>query len=127
MRHLGDPGEYRVAIAIDDRDEQGNAVERRVEFELTHNAGTGARYRVTYLGKTLIESARDPEFEACRALLAKGVTGTLVTYIPGSSIPRMLIDFAKGAHLMTIDNAADGPRISRYRPHPKSTDRDEEE
>lgn len=93
----------------------------------SHYAGTRARFRVTYLGKTLFESARDPEFEACRALLARGVTGTLVTYSPGSSVPRMRIDIAKGAQLMTIDNAEDGPRIGRYRPHPKSSDRDDGE
>jgi hypothetical protein len=103
------------------------AVEHRVELELTHYAGTRARYRVTYLGKTLIESARDPEFEACRALLARGVTGTLVTYNPGSSVARMRIDIAKGAQLMTIDNAEVGPRVGRYRPHPKSSDRDDGE
>jgi hypothetical protein len=71
-------------------------------------------------GLNLIDlgSARDPEFEACRALLAKGITGTLLTYSPGSSVPRMKVDIEKGAKLATIDNANDGPRLGRYRPHP---------
>src|SRR5690242_11499679 len=94
-----------MVVGADDPGEPSKAVEHCIELKLTHNAGTGARYRVTYLGKTLIESARDPEFEACRALLAKGVTGTLVTYSPGSFVPRMRVDIAKGAQLMTIDNA----------------------
>src|SRR5262245_32112513 len=110
MRHLGSTSEYLVAVAIDDRDEQKKPVEHSVELKRTRYAGTGARYRVMYLGKTLIESTRDPEFEACRALLAKGVTGTLVTYSPGSSVSRMRIDIAKGAQLMTIDNATGDPR-----------------
>jgi hypothetical protein len=113
-----------MVARVDDPGEPSKAVEHCVKLELTHYAGTGARYRVTYLGKTLIESARDPEFEVCRAMLAKGVTGTLVTYSPGSSVPRMRVDIAKGAQLMTIDNATGGPRIGRYRPHPKSTDDD---
>ena len=44
---------------------------------------------MTHLGGALIESARDPEFEACRALLARGITGTLTTYGPGGSVPRI--------------------------------------
>ena len=92
--------------------------EHRIEIERTHYRSTGARYRVTYLGETLVESARDPEFEACRALLAKGVTGTMVTYSHGSSVPRLRVDIEKGAKLATIDNANDGPRFGRYRPHP---------
>jgi hypothetical protein len=115
-----------MVVGADDLGEPKKALEHRVELELTHNTGTRARYRVTYLGETLIESARDPEFEACRVLLAKGITGTLATYSPGSSVPRMRIGIAKGAQLMTIENAADGPRIGRYRPHPKSADRDDE-
>ena len=90
----------------------------RIEIERTRYTSTGARYRVTYLGETLIESARDPTFEACRALLARGIVGTLVTYSPGSSVPRLRADIEQGAKLMTIDNANDGPRFGRYRPHP---------
>ena len=86
-----------TAMAIDDAKREDTSLEHRIEIERTHYTSTGARYRVTYLGETLIESARDPEFEACRALLAKGITGTLVTYSPGSSVPRMRVDIEKGA------------------------------
>jgi len=108
-----------TAMATDgaNRSEE-TSTEHRIEIERTHYRSTGARYRVTYLGETLVESARDPEFEACRALIAKGVTGTLVTYSPGSSVPSMKVDIEKGAKLMTIDNATEGPRTGRYRPHP---------
>jgi len=116
-----------TAKAIDGSEQKEKRLEHRVELELTHYAGTRARYRVTYLDKTLIQSTRDPELDACRALLAKGIKGTLVAYSPGGSFPRMRIDIEKGAQLMSIDNTADGPRIGRYRRHPKSTDRDDEE
>ena len=129
-----DPGLWRryeasarislMVVGADEPREPKKALEHRVELELAHNTGTRARYLVTYLGKTLIESPRDPEFEACRALLARGITGVQVTYCSGSSVPCMRIDIAKGAQLMTIDNATDGPRIGRYRPHPKSNDQD---
>ena len=126
-RHQSGVPQPPMVVGTSDPGEPSKAVEHRVELELTHNAGTGARYRVTYLGKTLIESTRDPEFEACRALLAKGVTGILVAYSLGNAVHRMRIDIAKGANLMTIDNATNGPRIGRYRPHPKSTDDDGQE
>ena len=108
-------------MAVDDvsRRNEPNA-EHRVDIEPTHYTSTGARYRVTYLGETLIQSARDPAFEACRALLAKGVKGRLVTYSPGSSVPRVRVDIETGARLTTIDNATEGPRIGHYRPHPTS-------
>ena len=110
---------FMTAMATDgaNRSEE-TSTEHRIEIQPTHYRSTGARYRVTYLGETLIESARDPTFEACRALLAKGVVGTLVTYSPGSSTPRLRVDIEEGAKLMTIDNANDGPRFGRYRPHP---------
>ena len=123
----GRGGSLHTAITAKAIDGSEKRLEHRVELELTHYAGTHARYRVTYLGKTLIESTRDPELDACRALLAKGISGVLVTYSPEGSVPRMRIDIEKGSQRMTIDNTADGPRIGRYRRHPKSTDRDDEE
>ena len=101
--------------------------EHRIEVQRTHYTSTGARYRVTYQGATLIESARDPAFEACRALLARGIVGRLVTYSPGSSVPRLRVDIEQGATLMTIDNANDGPRFGRYRPHPGGSRGDDAE
>jgi hypothetical protein len=129
LRHpngLNDPRKFITAMAIDDP-KKVPSPEHRIEIERTHYRSTGARYRVTYLGATLIESARDPEFEACRALLARGIVGTVVTYSPGSSTPRLRVDIEQGAKLMTIDNANDGPRFGRYRPHPDGAKGDDAE
>src|SRR5262245_31552083 len=114
---LNDCKNFMARVVVDDP-MRAASPEHRIEIERTHYRSTGARYRVTYLGETLIESARDPHFEACRVLLARGVKGKLVSYSPGSSVPRLKVDIEKGAALMTIDNANDGPRIVRYRPHP---------
>jgi hypothetical protein len=119
---------FMAAMAADEAVQREEPkTERRVDIELTHYASGGARYRVTYLGETLIASARDPEFEACRALLAKGIIGTLVTYGPGGTAARMRIDIEDGAKLTTIENANEGPRIGRYRPHPGTTGQDDAE
>jgi hypothetical protein len=82
-RHEASARQPLMVVGADDPGESTKAVEYRVELELTHYAGTRARYRVTYLGKTLIESARDPEFEACRALLAWGRHGDTGDLQPG--------------------------------------------
>ena len=122
LRHpvgLTDSTRFMTAMATDGANRsKETSTEHRIEIERTHYRSTGARYRVTYLGETLVESARGPEFEACRVLLGKGIRGRLVTYSPGSSVPRMKVDIEKGAKLATIDNANDGPRFGRYRPHP---------
>jgi hypothetical protein len=123
---VDNPGKFITAMAVDDPKRAASA-EHRVEIERTRYTSTGARYRVTYLGETLIESTRDPAFEACRALLARGIVGKLVTYSPGSSVPRLRVDIEKGSKLMTIDNANDGPRFGRYRPHPDGGKGDEGE
>ena len=82
---------------------------------------------MTYLGEVLIESTRDPEYEACRALLGRGIVGTLVTYGPGSAVPCLKIDIEKGAKLTTIENATKGPRPGNYRPRPDHVAPDERE
>jgi hypothetical protein len=45
----------------------------RIEIEAARAVGErGQRYRVTYSGSVLIEGTLNPEFDACRALLAVG-------------------------------------------------------
>jgi hypothetical protein len=90
----------------------------RVEIEFTHVTANGCRYRVTCQGLVLLESTRDPEFDACRRLLARGITGTLETFAPGGAIPRMRLDITCGATRRTLEIDRDGPRIGAWRPHP---------
>jgi hypothetical protein len=74
-----------------------------IEIEPTALGDRGQRYRVTYLGEVLIESARNPEFDACRALLARGVTGTLQIWRPGKAAPDARLDIQRGAKLTVRD------------------------
>jgi hypothetical protein len=103
------------------------APEHRIDIECTHYTATGARYRVNYLGKVLIESARDPEREACRVLLAKGVRGMLAIFSRGSAVQRARVDIEQGAKLTTIDNASKGPKTVNYRARPDHVEPDERE
>jgi hypothetical protein len=104
--------------AVADRPE--TQAEHHIEIALSHYTENFARYRVTYQGE-VIKSARDPEFVACRALLARGIRGALLTRTLGSSVPTGLrIDIEKGAGLTTIESEKVGPKLGRYAPHPKS-------
>ena len=81
--------------------------------------GTGARgdrYRVMHNGLVIVESSRDPEHDACRVLVALGVTGILETRHSGSSIVSIRKDIERGAMRAVIENKHEGPRIGRFKP-----------
>lgn len=90
----------------------------RIEIKRTHWTSSGARFEVTHNGKTLIESSRDPEHDACRALLAKGLTGTLETYHPGGTVARMRLDIERGAKLGINESAKTNIKTVRWSPYP---------
>ena len=62
-------------------------------------------YRVWFRNSILIEATRDPEPAAARALLAKGVTGTAVSFLRGGDMPRLRFDIAR---LAEMSASADG-------------------
>ena len=79
--------------------------------------GTGARgdrWRVTHAGLVIIESSRDPEHDACRALLEMGVTGKLETWHAGAAFPSMRLDIERGARRTDIENRRCGPKLGRW-------------
>lgn len=51
----------------------------RICIEAVSRGVRGKMYRVAYRDSVLIESSRNPEFDACRVLLALGITSTLVS------------------------------------------------
>jgi hypothetical protein len=68
-------------------------------------------FRATQLGRW-----RDPEFSACRALLALGINGCLETRWAGSAHASMRLDIANGATRSTQESSTVAARIGRYRP-----------
>jgi hypothetical protein len=54
------------------------------------------RYSVLFDGKLLVERSRDPECDAARALLAKGITGRLTLCDGKTGRPRTIIDIKRG-------------------------------
>ena len=77
----------------------------------------GYHYSVLFDGQLLVERSRDPEFDAARALLAKGITGKLTMLDGRTGIPRTIIDIEKAAGLCTKE----GPlRFAAYEDRPNS-------
>jgi hypothetical protein len=83
---------------------------------LVPTAERSQRYRTTYLGSILIESSRNPEFDACRALLARGVTGKLRVWRSGRASADMCLDIERGTGLTIRETDDRGLRLVRWEP-----------
>jgi hypothetical protein len=79
-----------------------------------HWTAAGYRYSVIFRGKLLLQGSRDPECDAARALVAKGITGKLTMLNGKTGKPRTIIDIEKAA-LLTAEEGRDAPRFRRFR------------
>jgi hypothetical protein len=93
----------------------------RIVIEPTEIRGErGQRYRVYFQDAVLIEVTWNPEFEACRALVARGVTGRLDVWRAGKTHPHMIVpDIEEAARWTVVENAREGPVIKRWEPFPE--------
>lgn len=65
----------------------------------------------------LASGTADAELAACRALVARGFTGTAETWRPGENAPALCFrDIETAARLTVREGTAHGPRFSTYRP-----------
>ena len=65
---------------------------------------TGYVYSVIYGGELLVDRSRDPEFDAARALMARGIiTGKLTLCDGKTGVPRSVIDIEQAAKLATSE------------------------
>ena len=74
----------------------------------------GYRYSVLFEGQLLVDRSRDPECDAARALVAKGITGKLTMLDGKTGRPRTIIDIEKAARL-TCEETGGVPRFRKYR------------
>src|SRR6516225_3604793 len=88
----------------------------RVELEPIGLTEHGRRYRVTYAGEILVEGRRNSIFDACRALLARGITGRLKVWRPGKTSADMQLDIERGAGLAIKETATESLRIVTWEP-----------
>ena len=79
----------------------------------------GYRYSVLFDGQLLVQQSRDPETDAARALVAKGITGKLTMLNGKNGKPRTVINIEKAAKLVTTEENRSG---LRFRKPPRDTD-----
>src|SRR6516162_4720328 len=99
-----------AAEAEVDRAQQKALRSTRVELEPIGLTEQGQRYRVMYAGETLVEGRRNPIFDACRALLARGITGRLEVWRQGRASADMQLNIEKGAGLAIRETATESLR-----------------
>jgi hypothetical protein len=77
------------------------------------------KWHVTVDRATIVRNARDPEHEACRVLLARGITTGKITFRHASDgMVGMIMDIEKGAGLTVEESENRGLRVAKYRPFP---------
>ena len=113
-----------AAEAEADRARQKASRSTRVELEPIGLTEQGQRYRVTYAGEVLVEGRRNPIFDACRALLARGITGRLKVWRRGKTSADMQLDIERGAGFAIRETATESLRIVPWHPHPDATSPD---
>src|SRR5690606_31792417 len=78
--------------------------------------GGGCRYDVLLGDEVIVCRSRDPEYDAARALLARGHRGRFRTIDFASGHPRMTLDVETAAKLRRVERDKGGIAIVRYRP-----------
>ena len=74
-------------------------------------------YRVHYSGEILLVRTFDPEFDACRALINRGFSGSLETStFGGNNSVRLKMDLEWGAIQRTAESAAQPRRRRQWQP-----------
>ena len=77
----------------------------------------GYLYSVIYDGELIVDRSRDPECDAARALLTRGITGKL-TFLDGKTgVPRTIINIERAAKL-AISEDQRRLRLVKWKPMP---------
>ena len=76
------------------------------------------RYSLTLdeTGEVIIANAKCPTLDACRVLVARGVTGTLEVWWKGATFAATRTDIEKGAGWTVIESRLVGPRFAKWQP-----------
>lgn len=91
---------------------------QRFDIELLEHRARGPLYRVHHNDQVLVDKTLKPAADACRALVALGITGPVEMW--GNGKHRMSFpDVEKAALLTTSEGETQGPRITKYVPFDK--------
>jgi hypothetical protein len=95
----------------------------RVILQPTHRTPKKQFYKATLNGRVLVAKSSDPEFEACRAMQALGLSGPVEFYRPGIPYPGLIVrDLDKAAKLRVVEGESVTPAIKKWRSLDEVTD-----
>ncbi len=82
----------------------------------THKTGKKGRIYEIWLGEELLASGVSPEFNACRVLQERGVTGDVLFWRAGKATWDMRMGIAWGATKSVSETDRTGLRFSKWSP-----------
>lgn len=71
-------------------------------------------YSVRLNGQLLVEHSSDPETELARALLARGIKGTVTVLDGRTGKPRSRVNIERAARLRTVEGDRDGLHFRKH-------------
>jgi hypothetical protein len=74
------------------------------------------RYDVQLGEEVIVRGSRDPEHDAARALLARGITGPMTTTRANGMVCMRFASIEKTAGLTVVERSSGGLTIERWRP-----------
>jgi hypothetical protein len=96
------------------------ATHRAILVALPADEGSGRDnyylYDVSFHGETIVSGSRTPEFDACRVLLARGLTGILILADAVTGKNRLSLDIERGAKLTVREGQNRAPRLAEWKP-----------
>jgi hypothetical protein len=87
---------------------------------------SGYAWSVIYDGELLVSRSTTPEFDAARALMAKGITGKLTLLDGKTGRPRLTLDIEKCARLTIREDRHRGPCFMPWIPMPSDAQESDE-
>ena len=88
----------------------------KIEIEAISIGHYGQRYRVSFGGRVLFKSVREPLFAACRALAAQGIKGRLEMFRAGKAHPDITAHIERTAGMIVSETTTHGPLVRPWRP-----------
>jgi hypothetical protein len=73
-------------------------------------------YDLALDGEVIVTGSRTPEFDACRILVARGLTGKLVIFDANTRKPRLTVDIKAGAKLTVKESRKQSPTFAKWAP-----------
>jgi hypothetical protein len=80
-------------------------------------------YDLAIDGEAIVTGSRTPEFDACRVLAARGLTGELAILDTVTKKLRLTVDIEVGAKLTVLENRKHGPRFAKWKSFERGTAR----